>query len=415
MEATRVRQRARAIGETLAAFLALTKDAWTILGAVILLMAVLESLLTFYYKKTDEEKFRKEVQSVADSGVYKNAPWTSDLLGELFHHHRTALPWAPYTHTHGAMLEGKYVNGTESGTRKTWNSDAPITSAGRSLKISFFGGSNAWGFGSRDDFTIPSLVSKKLSGHGISAVVTNHAVSGDSTTQSLVRFILEVREKGAPDLVVFYGGLIDAKLACRGERPGAPLGNSYLDQVISGKRPDASARTVASLFIRENLALIRVSRDIGRHLRKTLSPGKDAESKGCKTKMDTLSDETLDVYLKNAAFLSNLSSKLAFGSLIYLEPQRADKAARTVHEENRLLELENAVPGVVDLYSLTREKLADRQRQGTERNRIHDLRTIFANVSGVLFIDDQHYGEEANEIVSTMIAADVEALYSPAR
>ncbi|MHC1950785.1 SGNH/GDSL hydrolase family protein [Bradyrhizobium sp. UFLA06-06] len=290
---------------------------------------------------------------------------------------------------------GKFINVNE-GARRTWNPEAINDDKGARLKIFFFGASTLWGYGSRDDFTIPSLVAKKLAENGIRAKVTNYAVNADVTTQSLMRFVLELRKGNAPDLVVFYGGLLDALSACDEGKPGVPLGSSNLERISSEK--EAKARMSIKL---ENMALIR------------LFTGKK-QRVGCFKKLDVLSDGALEFYLGNVRFIEALSRSLSFKTLFYLEPQLSDKTHRTKYEEDQLLESEKRRPGSNDLYSLMRSKLVKREYESLGQNVIHDLQTIFSDARPI-YMDGRHYGEDGNERISRKIAADILALYAPAK
>ncbi|MBP1299796.1 SGNH/GDSL hydrolase family protein [Bradyrhizobium elkanii] len=250
----------------------LLNEIWVILGVVLLLMTILEVFLTSYYEIADKRQIQSAVRAAANSGVYANADLAERYLKELID--AVERPWAPYTQSRQAGYTGKFVN-VSDGNRRTWNSKAISDDKSAKLRVFFFGGSTLWGAGSRDDFTIPSLVAKKLAGNGFSAEVTNYAVRADVTTQSLIRFVLELRRRNAPDLVVFYGGAVDALSACYEGKPGVPLGSSNLERISSKK--EAKARISIKP---ENLALMR------------LLTGKK-QPVGCSEQLDVLSDGAL--------------------------------------------------------------------------------------------------------------------------
>lgn len=373
---------------------ALLNEIWAILGVALLLLTTLEVSLTSYYERADKRERQSAAKAAANSGVYANPDLAEEYFKELTD--AKARVWASYTQSQQTDYAGKFIN-VHEGTRRTWNSEAIKDDKRTRLKIFFFGGSTLWGLGSRDDFTIPSLVAKMLAENGISAEVTNYAVIGDVTTQSLIRFILELRKRNVPDLVVFYGGSVEAFSACYEGEPGVPLGNSNLEKISPKK--EAKARISIRL---ENFALIR------------LLTGK-TQLAGCSKKLDVLSDGALDVYLGNVRFIEAISRSLSFKTLFYLEPQLSDKAHRTKYEEDQLLKSEKRLPGKNDLYSLMRSKLVKREDESLEQNVFHDLRTIFADVASPVYMDGGHYGEDGNDRISRKIAADILALYAPAK
>lgn len=373
---------------------ALLTEIWAILGVALLLLTTLEVSLTSYYERADKRERQSAAKAAANSGVYANPDLAEEYFKELTD--AKARVWASYTQSQQTDYAGKFIN-VHEGTRRTWNSEAIKDDKRTRLKIFFFGGSTLWGLGSRDDFTIPSLVAKMLAENGISAEVTNYAVIGDVTTQSLIRLVLELRKRNVPDLVVFYGGSVEAFSACYEGEPGVPLGNSSLEKISPKK--EAKARISIRL---ENFALIR------------LLTGK-TQLAGCSKTLDVLSDGALDVYLGNVRFIEAISRSLSFRTLFYLEPQLSDKTHRTKYEEDQLLKSEKRLPGKNDLYSLMRSKLVKREDESLEQNVFHDLRTIFADVASPIYMDGGHYGEDGNDRISRKIAADILALYAPAK
>lgn len=373
---------------------ALLTEIWAILGVALLLLTTLEVSLTSYYERADKRERQSAAKAAANSGVYANPDLAEEYFKELTD--AKARVWASYTQSQQTDYAGKFIN-VHEGTRRTWNSEAIKDDKRTRLKIFFFGGSTLWGLGSRDDFTIPSLVAKMLAENGISAEVTNYAVIGDVTTQSLIRLVLELRKRNVPDLVVFFGGSVEAFSACYEGEPGVPLGNSSLEKISPKK--EAKARISIRL---ENFALIR------------LLTGK-TQLAGCSKTLDVLSDGALDVYLGNVRFIEAISRSLSFRTLFYLEPQLSDKTHRTKYEEDQLLKSEKRLPGKNDLYSLMRSKLVKREDESLEQNVFHDLRTIFADVASPIYMDGGHYGEDGNDRISRKIAADILALYAPAK
>lgn len=373
---------------------ALLNEIWAILGVALLLLTTLEVSLTSYYERADKRERQSAAKAAANSGVYANPDLAEEYFKELTD--AKARVWASYTQSQQTDYAGKFIN-VHEGTRRTWNSEAIKDDKRTRLKIFFFGGSTLWGLGSRDDFTIPSLVAKRLAENGISAEVTNYAVIGDVTTQSLIRFVLELRKRKFPDLVVFYGGSVEAFSACYEGEPGVPLGNSNLER----KSPKKEAKARISIRL-ENFALIR------------LLTGK-TQLAGCSKKLDVLSDGALDVYLGNVRFIEAISRSLSFKTLFYLEPQLSDKTHRTKYEEDQLLKSEKRLPGKNDLYSLMRSKLVKREDERLEQNVVHDLRTIFADVASPIYMDGGHYGEDGNDRISRRITADILALYAPVK
>ncbi|MBP1299798.1 hypothetical protein [Bradyrhizobium elkanii] len=93
----------------------------------------------------------------------------------------------------------------------------------------------------------------------------------------------------------------------------------------------------------------------------------------------------------------------------------SDKTHKTKYEEEQLLKSEKRLPGCNELYSLMRSKLVKREYESLGQNVIHDLRTVFSDVVSPIYMDGGHYGERGNERISDKIAADILAIYAPAK
>lgn len=95
-------------------------------------------------------------------------------------------------------FEGATINIDQNGIRRTWQD--PTSEPSRT--IAFFGGSTAWGSGSDDDHTIPSLFAKQRPEYR----AYNFGETAHTAQQNL-NFLIKVLAEGfRPDVVVFYNG-----------------------------------------------------------------------------------------------------------------------------------------------------------------------------------------------------------------
>lgn len=101
-------------------------------------------------------------------------------------------------------ISSAHVN-VADGRRATWHPPAQPQA-----RVWFFGGSTAFGFGQRDEHTIPSEVARQAWSRGIALEVTNFGVPGDVNwmEHQRLRDALASAEE-PPDLVVFYDGWND--------------------------------------------------------------------------------------------------------------------------------------------------------------------------------------------------------------
>ncbi len=75
------------------------------------------------------------------------------------------------------------------------------------------GGSSLWGFGARDDQTIPSLLARNLDQRGWRVELKNLSEIGYVSTQELIALVRELQAGYRPDVVIFYDGVNDTTSA----------------------------------------------------------------------------------------------------------------------------------------------------------------------------------------------------------
>ena len=75
------------------------------------------------------------------------------------------------------------------------------------------GGSSLWGFGARDNETIPSLLARDLDQRGWRVDLKNLSEIGYVSTQELIALFRELQAGYRPDVVIFYDGVNDTTAA----------------------------------------------------------------------------------------------------------------------------------------------------------------------------------------------------------
>ena len=130
--------------------------------------------------------------------------------------------WQPYVYFRQKPFRGKTITIDDDGLRTTWQSPRSPRDRGerRSVKILMLGGSSLWGFGARDDQTIPSLLARSLHEKGWRVELKNLAEIGYVSTQEVIALTRELQAGYRPDLVIFYDGVNDTTSALLEGEPG---------------------------------------------------------------------------------------------------------------------------------------------------------------------------------------------------
>jgi hypothetical protein len=134
----------------------------------------------------------------ADRVAMLNENWTRSYL------------YDDYTHFRERPIEGRYVNVTPAGFRKSAD-QGPWPPSPDNLNVFFFGGSTTFGYGLPDGQTIPSHFQRALAAHSKRRVcVYNFAVGWFYSTQERILFEKLVCQGIVPHVVIFVDGVNDA-------------------------------------------------------------------------------------------------------------------------------------------------------------------------------------------------------------
>gem|GEM_PF-1844511 len=144
--------------------------------------------------------------------------------------------------------DGEHLD-VRDGVRDTWR--PPDCDCPR-LRVWWFGGSFAWGWNQRDDFTPASQLAKAAWADGIALDIENRAVPGWTLGQEARTFAHLTTTEALPDLVVFVDGGNDVNLQRERNRQGRGADESETsfaevemdDLLANGPRrdgPDAAA------------------------------------------------------------------------------------------------------------------------------------------------------------------------------
>lgn len=156
------------------------------------------------------------------------------------------LAWEPFVYWRGKPFAGQYINVGADGARTT-----PLpqeTANGPRERIVCLGGSTMWGFGARDEATIPARLAVELAATGHPAEVINLAQIGYVTSQEVLALGRELGQGRVPRAVVFLDGYNDIAAAVWNREPGRSLDDSVRAQEFLATR--RSSRELAGWALR---------------------------------------------------------------------------------------------------------------------------------------------------------------------
>jgi lysophospholipase L1-like esterase len=363
-------------GSWLARSLALVRAVWLAFGATLLLFFAADSVATLVV----ERKFAQPWRAEADA--YGGAPWAVNYWREQS---QTKEHWVPYSYMETKPFQGRYINVGPDGLRRTWNRAEGKDDA----RIYMFGGSTIWGFGSRDEGTIPSALSRLLAEARLDVQVKNFGQNSHVSTQEVIVLLKALETEPAPDIVIFYDGANDT---------GSSLvtgfaGQSYAEkdrarefQILWRPRDLFSALLARSGFVRWN---------------RFTEPPRGFPAPPDPKRADQLAREVVQRYAANVRLVEEIGRVVGFQPIFYWQPTVQDKRHRSPFERSLLVR-----DKAVNFFKRVHQDLVAHETLAHNEN-FHDLTELFAEEREPCYIDRVHLSEEANRKVASRMLVDV--------
>jgi hypothetical protein len=369
---------------------------WSILGLTVALILLLELGLQglFWFKDRGKPRIPPDPRVVA--AVSEGAAWLDRHYREL---EAISDRWQPYVYFRQRPFHGQTICIDSEGLRATWKPPATVN-AGEGqppLKLLMLGGSSLWGFGSRDDHTIPSLVARELHARGMSIQIRNLAEIGYVNTQEVIALMRELQQGYRPDVVLFYDGVNDTTSAVL-ERE-ATVTTNEINRVrefnLLQSPPRLSEALVRKLVA--SSALFRFASSAQRRLAKepTSDPRSPSEDDRAR-----LAKGVVRGYVANVKMVEALGKAYGFRPVFFWQPVIYFKSPRVPFEDEEAAKLawtETMFGEVKRFLSIETDLTSDAA--------FHDLSDIFRDTESLVFLDYCHTTEEGNaRIASSMVS-----------
>nr|QNO51694.1 hypothetical protein GMKFMAKO_00010 [Methanosarcinales archaeon ANME-1 ERB6] len=376
-----------------------------VLVIVVIMLLILEVLSFGAYTAYRVFKGEGAVDSRLTSEVYQNQTWAEQYFKEL-HELAPQMQYYPYVgFRNKPNFHGKYINLNEESVRKTWN--PPLSNDEKAIKVFFFGGSTVWSYGARDEYTVPSYLSKVLYEEGYSVYVTNFGEWAYTNTQELIRLQLELRKGNIPDIVIFYDGINDGISSYQSKIAGFPHNvekrkleyNSLdrLNNVFNIRRPLVKkSYTIKGIrFFLHKILNLNLDKRLNIDEKQFLS--KDEQLK--------LAKNTTDMYFNNTKLIRSLEDEYGFKSYFFWQPTIFSKQNLSSTEKG-IIENSEDPEDWEEFFDRTYSLVHSRINHFNSSN-IYYIADIFDNEMATVFIDRWHISEEGNKKVADEIAKEI--------
>ena len=386
---------------------------WIQIGITILLFGLLSATSGALVGAIGRWRQRHEP---AETAAYAG-PATSWAAAYFQAMHNVRMRWYPFVYWKTAPMRSAYLNIDQHCNRVTWN--PPPHGHGRPLlRVFCLGGSTTWGAGARDDYTIPSLLAKHLTGHpDYDVEVDNFGQMGWVTSQELIYLYELLRRGHRPDLVIFYDGVNDTFIGYQNGMAGLTQSEFLRAQEFGIMASSSGRKKLYGTAIRTFLMntgfadLIKLvkKQDTGDLERKEttplsiisyLAPPSDFEG------TDAVEQDVVNIYLFNRQIVETLGQRFGFRVLFYWQPVIYSKQPLTALERNFVGSRSRQ-----EFFAGTYKRVANAAQSG----RIKDISGILDNDRDqTYFIDPWHITEAGDDVVAQRMAADAAPILAQA-
>ncbi len=391
--------------------LAILNIAWVTIGILLCVIVFAEVGVDAIRRRIRKLRYGDQgklvYSALADS--YRDQDWTYDFFHESMENTRSS--WAPYVHWWLTPYRGRLITINEQGLRPTWQ---PPTDAGSAEKqrLYVFGGSTAFGAGAREEWTIPSLLAKRLFEHGLDVEIVNFGQPGHASTQEVITFIERLKTRPVPDLAIFYDGLNEVIHAEATGRAGGLFKEENRRQEFNLLSPDRKQdlvrEAIGALTPRTRRRLDGLAKIFGRGQRRDTDYVRFSAQD-----IPKLSHDIMQYYAENVANIRAIARDRGITVQFVLQPSLFGKKSMTEHEEKYMFEGAAAPELRVPLF----EAAYDAWRQNpliTGHGDAIDLGGLLDDRAEGLFCDPFHLVEAGNDIVAEALFPDVVKALKPA-
>lgn len=290
---------------------------------MVLLMEIgLNLAFMIVFPGRDIRTFKPKIDPRATFPAHHGAEWPlEDAHDKGAGFYRKIVRFHPFYGWTGSRFDGKWTHVDDHGFRQTWN--PPESKSSR--KVFVFGGSTVWGIGARDDFTIPSLISKSLDSLGIPAEVVNCGDLAYISNQEMLKLAEMLRKGYIPDLAIFYHGYNDVTYAFRTGEAGRMsllgMGNRFDMALLNDRHLYNSRRQIYQGLeaISQRLLLCRSLGFVIKRMPLFRSKEGSGRMKSAGQR-EKLSDSIRDNYLENVEMVQSLAKAYGFRTVFFWQP-----------------------------------------------------------------------------------------------
>lgn len=327
-----------------------------------------------------------------NSNLFSQQSWTD----KYFHEFKlsSSQSYQQYIGWRRNSFIGQYINIDINGVRKTWN---PENYDRDPELIYIFGGSTMWGSGSRDDFTIPSCLAKKLDSLGFKIEVINYAETGYIFFQEVVYLIHLLKEGHRPDYVIFYDGVNDVYAAYQYGQAGSIQNLTYIRELLKSKTGlDNFKKFLFDLITFKFSIINQILTNVFYLIEPLDIQYREKAADYTISELEILGDNIIEDYSATLLFLDRLAEIYAFKCFCFWQPVIFTENIKYDNEIRYDLRIDDQKLNFLYLYVNKKTSIIGSDNFYNISNSLH-------NRDKPYYIDFCHLSEDGNEEIAERI------------
>jgi lysophospholipase L1-like esterase len=375
------------------------KFAFILFRNVLIILLLLEIGLGIFYSYHDESGIDGNTERIIATGLYEGDGLDDESVKEIFRELRAQdMEWEPYLHYRFKPMNGKHNTIYENGRRKTANPS--LKDSATALKIFCFGGSTMYSSGSRDEYTIPSELSKLIQTNfpDQNVEVTNFGCHGYTRATENIQLQRELTKNNIPDIVIFYDGVNEIISAHQNNEAGSPT-NAY-NRKKEFKIAHSYKRRIKLMIYSSNLY-----RFVTTMQRKLFT---DSTYKQLSARPDELATDIAKNYVGYVQISKSLENEYGFKVFNFMQPNIYSKKNLTEAEQMYY----NDQKYYENLYKLSYETVR-KDATMIKDSTFVDISDVFDNAGKTVYFDFCHTGELGNKLVAARMFEYLKPVLSP--
>ncbi len=320
--------------------------------------------------------------------------WNETFESTHNYHYKNFIEYQSFPYT------GDYINIGNDGYRHNG-----MKADDNMKNILLFGGSTMFGVGVSDDYTIPALLYRKLSGQ---FNVYNYGVSGYYSRHEVASLINYMNQNSAPDFVIFYDGVNDVGNSCIDSGGLNYTPNEKLIQESTGKNMHKLKYNILDnkstiyylykIFFNYTEILTRkVSQKIFSNNKERNNKERNNKERNNKCENDKYATAVANTLIKNWVIADSIVTNMGGNFISILQPEINIGKPRKDHLIRAGMDAtENIIAAYKKVYLIIKNSMH-------KYNYMHDMTDAF-DTDNYIYIDHSHVSRGGNEIIANRIA-----------